>query len=218
MTQRTAALFDMDKTLIPANTGTLFMKWRLRRGEARKRDLLRWAGWMLQYAAGVLDPVKISENALGALAGIDEAQFRQECLEWYRDEIAHLVSDEARREVEKRRAEGHLLAVLSASTRYVTQPLAESLGIDHVLCTELAVGDDGLFTGKASFCYGAEKVSRAERWAAEQNVALWRSSFYTDSVSDLPVLQRVGEPRVINPDPRLRVLASLHGWPVETWR
>jgi HAD superfamily hydrolase (TIGR01490 family) len=218
MTLRSAALFDMDKTLVPVNTGSLYVKWRFRRREARKRDMLRWAGWMAQYAAGVLDPVSISEKGLRALAGVDEAQFRRECLGWYRAEVAPLITQAARREVEQRRDQGHVLAVLSASTEYVTRPLAESLGIEHVLCTELEVGADGNFTGEAELCYGATKLARAERWAAEHGVDLSRSSFYTDSVSDVPVLLAVGEPRVINPDPRLRWKAARHGWPVHTWR
>lgn len=218
MTLRPAALFDMDKTLVPVNTGSLYVKWRFRRREARKRDMLRYAAWMAQYAAGVLDPVDISEKGLRALAGVDEAQFRQECLTWFHEEVAPLVTHAARREVERRREQGHVLAVLSASTDFVTRPLAESLGIEHVLCTELEVDAQGRFTGEASLCYGAEKLTRAQRWAAEQGVDLGRSSFYTDSVSDVPVLEAVGEPRVINPDPRLRWKASQNGWRVDSWR
>jgi len=218
MTLRPAALFDMDKTLVPVNTGSLYVKWRFRRNEARKRDMLRWAGWMAQYAAGVLDPVTISEKGLRALAGINEAQFRSECLTWYYAEVAPLITQAARREVERRRDQGHVLAVLSASTDYVTRPLAESLGIEHVLCTDLEVDASGSFTGEADLCYGASKLARAERWATEQGVDLRRSCFYTDSVSDVPVLLAVGEPRVINPDPRLRWKATRHGWPVDTWR
>ena len=74
-------------------------------------------------------------------------------------------------------------------------------------------------TGRCvDLCYGPHKVRFAERWAEEHGVDLAHSAFYTDSVSDLPMLQRVGEARVINPDPRLRVLARRHGWRVETWR
>ncbi|MBK6807997.1 MAG: HAD-IB family hydrolase [Sandaracinaceae bacterium] len=218
MTLRTAALFDMDKTLVPVNTGSLYVKWRYRRNEARKRDMLRFAAWMAQYAAGVLDPVELSEKGLRALAGVDEAQFRRECLQWYREEVAHLVTHAARREVELRRDQGHVLAVLSASTEYVTGPLAASLGIEHVLCTTLGVDSAGLFTGDASLCYGETKLARATAWASEHGIDLARSSFYTDSVSDLPVLNAVGEPRVVNPDPRLRLRAALQGWPIDIWR
>lgn len=218
MTLRTAALFDMDKTLVPVNTGSLYVKWRYRRKEARKRDMLRYAGWMAQYAAGVLDPVELSEKGLRALAGVDEPQFRRECLQWYREEIAPLITQAARREVELRRDQGQVLAVLSASTEYVTGPLAESLGIEHVLCTTLGVDEAGLFTGEASLCYGKTKLARATEWASQHGIDLARSSFYTDSVSDLPVLEAVGEPRIINPDPRLRLRAALQGWPVEIWR
>ena len=102
--------------------------------------------------------------------------------------------------------------------RASTGPLAASLGIEHVLCTTLGVDSAGLFTGDASLCYGETKLARATAWASEHGIDLARSSFYTDSVSDLPVLNAVGEPRVVNPDPRLRLRAALQGWPIDIWR
>ena len=212
-----AALFDMDKTLVPVNTATLYLRWRYRRNEARRRDLLRFGAWMLRYAVGDIDAEKISRDALADLRGTDEATFRRECNEWFQEEVAPLVSDAARREVDKRRDEGRELAILSASTNYSVEPLARMLGIQHVLCTELKVGEDGRFTGEADLCFGARKKVRAVAWAEREGVGLWKSAFYTDSHSDLPVLLHVGEPRVINPDPRLRALAALYGWPVERW-
>jgi phosphoserine phosphatase len=68
------------------------------------------------------------------------------------------------------------------------------------------------------FCYGPGKVQRAERWAAEHGVELEQSYFYTDSLSDLPMLERVGQPRIVNPDPRLRREANRRGWPILDWR
>jgi len=75
---------------------------------------------------------------------------------------------------------------------------------------------DGRFTGEAvrPVCYGAGKIYWAERFATAQGVDLGRSYFYTDSITDLPVLERVGEPRIVNPDPRLRRVAARRGWPV----
>ena len=87
-----------------------------------------------------------------------------------------------------------------------------------MLCSHLEV-EEGRFTGRCSLlCYGPEKVRVAQEWASEEGVDLARSSFYSDSVSDLPMLERVGDPRVVNPDPRLRVRAALNRWPVEHWR
>ena len=88
-----------------------------------------------------------------------------------------------------------------------------------MLVTQLVVRD-GRFTGEAvrPVCYGAGKIYWAERFAERQDIDLGRSYFYTDSITDLPVLERVGEPRVINPDPLLRRAAVRRGWPVARLR
>src|SRR5207253_10099589 len=103
------------------------------------------------------------------------------------------------------RRAGHLLVILTSATRYLAEPVAADLGIEHLLVTQLLVRD-GRFTGEAvrPVCYGEGKIYWAERFATAQGVDLGRSYFYTDSITDLPVLERVGEPRIVNPDPRLR--------------
>ncbi|MFW6050507.1 MAG: HAD family hydrolase [Myxococcota bacterium] len=213
-----AALFDMDRTLVRVNTGNLFMRWRFRRRQAGVGDMMRFAGWMMQYTFGVVDFQQVTTRALAGLAGEDEAALRDECREWYELMVRPHVSDDARREVARCREQGMEVAILSASTPYATAPLAEELGIDHVLCTQLEVWD-GKFTGTCEqLCYGHGKVKVAERWAERRGVDLDRSAFYTDSVSDLPMLERVGEPRIVNPDPRLHLLARRRGWQIERWR
>jgi HAD superfamily hydrolase (TIGR01490 family) len=213
-----AALFDMDRTLVRVNTGNLYIRWRLRRGDTSVREAARMAGWMLQYSAGILDPSVVGERALSMLQGIDESRFQRECRHWYEHMVRPHVSDEARREVQRRRTEGAFVAILSASTPYAIEPLAEELGIDHVLCSELEVSE-GQFTGVCrQLCYGSGKVTVAEQWARQHGVDLDRSTFYSDSVSDLPMLERVGKPRVVNPDPRLWWHARRRRWPVYRWR
>ncbi len=108
--------------------------------------------------------------------------------------------------------------MLTASTRYAADPLALELDIEHVLATTLEVAH-GKFTGEcATLCYGAGKVDVARQWAAQNEVDLSQSAFYTDSVSDAPMLEVVGEPRVVNPDLRLGRLARQRGWPIDHWR
>lgn len=217
MSKRRAALFDMDRTLVRANTGTLYVRWMIGRGEAGWRDLLRVSGWVVQYTLGIADSQRIATEALATLVGTTEDEFRARCEQWFRETVAPHISEAARREVRRRVELGDLVAVLSASSVYAVEPLAAELGIPHVVCTTLAVAD-GRFTGRCEeLCYGAAKVTMAERWAEEQGVDLGSSVFYTDSISDLPMLERVGEPRVINPDPRLRWVAARRGWRVERW-
>jgi len=216
---RPAALFDMDRTLVRVNTGNLYVRWRLQRREARFRDLVRVTMWMAQYSLGLVDAARVTTLALEALAGLEEDRMRDDCRIWYNEVVRRHVTARARAEVDKRMRDGYTCAILSASTPYATAPLAADLGIDHVLCTTLEV-KDGRFTGdyERPLCYGTGKVALAERWAIAQGVDLDRSVFYTDSVSDLPMLERVGERRIVNPDPRLRLRALVRGWPVERWR
>ncbi len=213
-----AAFFDMDRTLLRVNTGRLYVRWRFRRREAGFRDVARAARWMAQYALGVIDPEEISRGAVATLRGIEEARFQRDMEQWWCTEVRGEISEDARREVTTRRAEGFEPVILTASTKYATRPLARELEIEHVLCSELEVAE-GRFTGRcARLCYGRGKVAVAEHWAARHGVDLGQSLFYTDSVSDLPMLERVGQPRVVNPDPRLRWHALWRGWPVHHWR
>lgn len=214
-----AAFFDMDRTLVRENTGRLYVKYLRRRRQARLSDLARVSVWVLQYKLGVIDAEKVTRYALRSMAGQREVDHEALCREWFRDMVAPLVSPTAREAVEDFRRRGFVLAILSASSPYATRPLADHLGIDDVICTRLEVSGDGRFTGapREPLCYGRGKVHWAESFASERGVDLGASYFFTDSASDLPMLLRVGHPRVVNPDPRLRLEAWRRGWPVASW-
>jgi len=213
-----AALFDVDRTLVTVNTAKLYVRWRLGRGEASLLDFARASRALLAYACGTLDVDKAARVAFQAVRGQDEARMREECLAWYQRVVRPHISQQGRLEVERARRDGAVCALLSASTPYLTEPLAEDLGIDHVLCTRLEVAN-GRFTGswEPPLCYGVGKVQRARAWAEALGIDLASSTFYTDSISDLPMLEAVGSPRVVNPDPRLRLLAMRRRYPVESW-
>lgn len=213
-----AAFFDMDRTLVRVNTGTLYMRWRWERGEASARDVFRFMRWIARYSIGVLDPEDITRRAVSTLAGVDEARFREEMRGWYRERVREHIAPDAVREVETRRREGAELVVLTASTPYAAEPLAEELGIPHVLASELDVDAEGKFTGTCGqLCYGPAKVPAARTWAEARGIDLRDCVFYTDSISDLAMLEAVGEPRVVNPDVRLRQVAWRRGWPIDRW-
>ena len=111
------------------------------------------------------------------------------------------------------------LAIVTGASSYAARPLARRLAIPHVVSSELEVDPAGVFTGRfvPPLAVGAGKVVRALRFAEAHRFALEEATFYTDSYTDLPLLERVAEPVVVNPDPRLRRIAKKRGWRIERW-
>ena len=213
-----AAFFDMDRTLLLVNSADRWIRWQVRNGEAPRRALFDLAKWLTQYTLGVLDVEALAAQVCSAYRGADEAALRAKVARWIREEILETISMNARAELDARRARGDVIVMLTSATVYGSEPVARALGIEHLLCTRLEV-TDGALTGRplAPLCYGRGKVTLAEQFAREHHVDLERSSFFTDSVSDVPMLERVGEPVVVNPDPRLRIEALRRRWPVRRW-
>jgi len=209
------ALFDIDGTLIARNSAPLYMAHLRRTGQARRRDLLRTLYHLGRYKLGLLDVERALALSMDWVRGRTEADVQADTAAWYRDVVRAYLYPAMAASVAAHRAAGHVPAILTSATRYLAEPMAADLGIDHVLFTRLVVAE-GRFTGEAvrPVCYGRGKIVWAEGWAAAQGIDLGRSYFYTDSITDLPVLERVGEPRVVNPDPRLRREALRRGWPV----
>jgi HAD superfamily hydrolase (TIGR01490 family) len=213
-----ACLLDLDRTLVRVNTASLYARWQVREGEARRRDGMRVAWWIARYTLGLIDAEQIARSLARPMVGRDEARFAERVERWVRDEVLPHVAPAARDEIARRKAEGYLCAIVTASTSYSAEPVGRAVGIDHVLSSHLEVVD-GAFTGEVvpPFCYGEGKVVAVESWARTHGVDLTQSAFFTDSISDLPLLERVGEPVAVNPDPRLRWVARRRRWPVFRW-
>jgi HAD superfamily hydrolase (TIGR01490 family) len=210
-----AALFDVDGTLLARNSASLYMRHLRRTGQARRRDVVRTLYYLAWYKLGLLDVRRTLEVSMEFVQGRDEEAIRADCAAWYRSAIRQWIFPAMAARVAAHRRAGHQVALLTSATRYLAEPLGEDLGVEHCLVTQLVVRD-GRFTGEVvqPVCYGRGKVHWAERFAAAHGVDLARSYFYTDSITDLPVLDRVGHPRVVHPDPRLRRLAQQRGWQV----
>ncbi len=129
--------------------------------------------------------------------------------------MAETIYPEAERLVSEHRAQGHVVVIVSGATKFVVAPLAERLGIEHTLYTRLEV-EDGRFTGRVvePLCFEEGKIYWLQQFIEEQGIELAKSFFYTDSVTDLPLLELVGHPVVTNPDPRLYRTAVNRCWPV----
>jgi HAD superfamily hydrolase (TIGR01490 family) len=215
---RRAALFDLDRTLVRVDTATLYTRYERRIGAATRLDAVKVAWWLLQYGFGVLDAPKIVGKVLAKYAGMEEREMRRRSDEWYGEYVVPHIAEAGRRAVARHQARGDLVAIVTSATPYAADPLAAELCIEHVLCNRLEV-EAGRFTGELvpPFCYGRGKIDCAEALAREQGFELGEASFYSDSITDLPLLERVGTPVCVNPDARLRRTALERGYRIEHW-
>lgn len=214
-----AAFFDVDHTLLAVNSARLWVRHQRRTGKMSAARALRSLAWLVRYRLSLLDLEAVTAKAVRDYRGVPVDEVAAETRAWFEAEVARWICPEGQARVARHRQDGHVVALLSSGTRFSVEPLAERLGVEHVICTRLEE-QDGVLTGRhlAPACAGPGKVVLAERFAAEHGIDLSRSYFYTDSFSDLPMLERVGRPQVISPDPRLHRRARARGWPIERWR
>lgn len=210
-----AAFFDIDHTLIAGDTGMLFVRYLLRRGLLKPRNLIRPLYYTLLHRLNLLDINVLFARYTDWVRGQVHTEIRELCDEWFAASVRPALYAPLVTTVAAHQRSGHVVAILSSATNYVAEPLGHELGIEHLLVNRLLV-QDGRLTGEAvrPLCYGAGKLYWAQRFAEEQRIDLSQSYFYSDSASDLPVLDVVGHPRPVNPDRLLRRQARRRGWPV----
>lgn len=212
---RIGAFFDMDKTLIAENSGTLYMKHRYEKGEVGGWDLAKGLAAYLQYKAGILDIAAWTRKMMEEFRGQSERALAREASRWFREKVEPTIYPEAEQIVRWHHAQGHVVAIVSGATRFVVKPLAERLGVKHFLYTRLET-ENGRFTGRVvePICFEEGKIYWLQQLIEEQGIDLAKSFFYTDSITDLPLLDLVGHPVVTNPDPFLYREAARRRWPV----
>jgi HAD superfamily hydrolase (TIGR01490 family) len=212
------AFFDVDKTLLSVNSATLWVQREVRLGNISRWQAARAALWIGLYSLGVIRADDVIRVAIKGLAGRKEREIIDRTLDFWRTDVAHTIRPGARIAVEKHKQLGDLCFLLTSTSNYMSAPIADVLAFDGFLANRFVV-ENGLFTGAPvePVCFGEGKLVHARSCAEKLNVSLAECAFYTDSNSDVPVLEAVGKPVVVNPDPRLRRLARKRGWPVEDW-
>lgn len=212
-----AAFFDMDNTLLRVDTAMSWTQFLYARGEITKRTLAKAVYWSALYKLALLDMETVFARLVEDLRGDSEAEMIAKSEVWYRAHVEPEIAQAARVAVEKHRQAGDVIVLATGSTQYAARPVANGVGIGHVLSSVLEV-EGGAFTGRpAALCFGRHKVTLAEKWAAAHGIDLAASTFYSDSYNDLPMLERVGTAIAVNPDARLRRHARKRGWRVEHW-
>ncbi len=213
------ALFDLDHTLIPFDSGMAWTRFLVREGALDEGAEARYLEFCHQYVAGTLDIHAMVRANLLPLAAFEPAQLAQWRERFGREIAEQLPNDVMRTRVAQHLERGDLCAVVTATERLVAEPFARAFGIEHLVATE-GVMIDGRPTGGIAGvpCFREHKPARVQQWldglaAAPDTVAAFEESFfYSDSINDLSLLEAVTHPVVVRPDARLRAHAVEAGW------
>jgi HAD superfamily hydrolase (TIGR01490 family) len=215
MVKKIAAFFDVDHTILARASGTLYVKYLHQMGLASRWDIVKSLYWLILYKVNLIDMLRVTNQAMKTVEGWPEARLVETCDQWFEVMVKQWVYPEAVELIRKHERQGHEVAILTAATVYLGRPLSGHLGLKNAICTRLEVKGETL-TGRVvePMCYGAGKIYWAKRFCEEKGVDLSGSYFYTDSITDLDLLERVGHQVVVNPDPLLRREAVKRGWPI----
>ncbi|HEY8607474.1 MAG TPA: HAD family hydrolase [Noviherbaspirillum sp.] len=214
------ALFDLDHTLIPLDSDYEWGQFLVRIGAVDAEDFARRnAAFYAQYEAGTLDPVEYLEFALGTLARFPRAQLDAWHAQFMEEVITPALRPAALDLVRRHQDTDDLVAIITATNRFVTAPIAKALGVDHLIAAEPELDERGEITGKLRGLptSGAGKVVHAGAWLKAHGKTLGdfqRSTFYSDSQNDIPLLSAVTHPVATNPNALLKAHAQAHGWPI----
>ncbi|WP_028653096.1 HAD family hydrolase [Nocardioides halotolerans] len=214
---RSAAFFDLDKTIIAKSSTLAFSKPFQAGGLISRGAVLRSAYAQFVYVVGGADHDQIEKMRAfmsQLVAGWDVATVREIVADTLHNIVDPLVYDEAVSLIEEHKAIGRDVVIVSTSGTEVVEPIGALLGADIVVASRLEEVD-GKYTGNIDYyAYADEKARAVRELAEERGYDLERSFAYSDSVTDLPMLEAVGHPHVVNPDKELRRAAAARGWPI----
>ncbi len=216
----TLAIFDLDNTLIAGDSdhawGEFLVSRQLVDGDEYRRcndEFYR------QYQQGGLDIDAYLRFALAPIAGKTPAELAPLHADFMASYIAPIRLKKADALIEDHRKRGHRLMIITATNRFVTEPIARAMGINTMLASEPQLRD-GIYTGASEDipCFQDGKVLRLQRWLRENGETLEGSYFYSDSHNDLPLLREVANPVAVDPDAQLRDAAERANWPIISLR
>ncbi|QPK81378.1 HAD-IB family hydrolase [Schaalia sp. ZJ405] len=213
-----AAFFDLDKTILATSSSMALRSPCVSAGIISRREALIGVLIHLPYLIGGADEQRMEHmaEALGALTkGMDPHQLEDVATQSLRSSIDPVIYTQALEEIYARRNAGYAIVIASASVEQLVRPIARLLGADFVLASIADIDEDGRFAGTLSLYNQAEEKARScERLAKRNGWEMSDCAAFSDSVSDVPLLEAVGEPHAVNPDRELRKIADERGWPI----
>ncbi len=217
---RTAAFFDLDKTVLAKSSTLAFSKPFFSQGLINRRAVLKstYAQFLFLMSGADHDQMdRMRSYITNMCTGWDVEQVKSIVGETLHDIVDPLVFAEAAVLIADHKLCGRDVVIVSASGEEIVGPIARALGATHAMATRMVV-EDGRYTGEIEFyCYGEGKAEAIRALAAREGYALQHCYAYSDSITDLPMLETVGHPTVVNPDRALRKEAGTRGWPVRSF-
>ena len=214
------ALFDLDHTLLPIDSDHEWGEFLVRIGAvdaatfARRND-----DFFAQYQAGTLDPVEYLEFALGTLAGFPHTRLAAMRAQFMEEVILPEIRPAALALLKKHVDAGDLVAIVTATNHFVTAPIANALGVQHLIAAMPEYDAEGNVTGRllGTPTQGAGKIVHTKAWLEKMGKTLEdfdQVHFYSDSHNDLPLMSIVSHPVATNPNATLKTHATAQGWPL----
>lgn len=213
---RIGAFFDLDGTLVAGYTAGAVSRERMRKGEVSGRDLIRSIGPLIAFARGRMEFSEMLQFSSASMAGMAAADEQEMGRAVFRSRVEDLIYPEMRRLVQAHRDRGHTVVLSSSALALQAEPVAEFLGIEHVLCNRFEEADDETLTGRVvePVIWGPGKSDAVQNFCQDHGIELSQSYFYADGDEDAGLMYLVGKPRPTNPGPMLAAAAKRRGWPV----
>ncbi|MBK8881684.1 MAG: HAD family phosphatase [Bacteroidales bacterium] len=212
------AFFDLDKTIIREISGRAIIKMAWKQGLIPLIGLFKAFYLYILFKLGIREPLNVIDDMVGWVKGKHETELEQLCSDAFRESLLPSVFEEAKHEINVHKENNIKVIILSSALNYICRAMADELGMDGYICSVLE-SKEGYFTGRpvGRLCFGAEKLDRLIGYCASNNISHTDIWYYADSISDLPVLNSVGNPVCVNPDRELRAEALKRGWKIVNW-
>lgn len=216
----TLAIFDLDNTLLNGDSDYLWGQFLAQQGHVDaayyEKENQRFYD---EYVAGTLDIFEFLEFSLTPLSQIDMAELKQLHDKFMDECIRPIITSKSRDLIQYHIEQSDTLLIITATNLFITAPIAEELGIEHILATDPEIINNQ-YSGKVSGipCFREGKVERLKVWLTKEGMNLSESYFYSDSHNDLPLLELVTKPVAVDPDDTLRAHAETKGWNIISLR
>jgi HAD superfamily hydrolase (TIGR01490 family) len=212
--KRTAAVFDIDKTIVAGNTGSMYVMHLFLKGVIGPIAAVRINWQILKYILNSADYEKSMKQAYSVTKGWPVEKVRRIINRLYQKKVKQLIYEDMKDIIEKHKEQGRVIIFISNSWDAMVNDIADELKPDH-WCATMVEAKEGVFTGVVKKpCYGIYKKEYLLNLADEQDIDLKNSYAYSDHISDLPMLEAVGNSIAVNPDGKLKKIAEERAWKI----